>query len=225
VRRTDGDRERPNDGDKPTVTIAHGGGCDSVTPIPQGDSETICASYEPLVRKPLFAPDAPIVPGLAISWSVRPGNKVITLTLRRNARFSDGAPVAAAAVKAFVDFYASKNPVGTYTVPPIRSVDMLGKWGVRIAFKSPSPYLAYSVWTMSFIASPKAVADAKAHTNSPAWGRKTFGAGPYVLDPSQTVLADHCTLVPNKYYYDSRRSGGGRSWSGRSPIRTRCSPR
>src|SRR5262249_44483319 len=33
-------------------------------------------------------------------------------------------------------------------------------------------------------------------------GTRTFGAGPYTLDPAQTVTGDHYTYVPNPRYHD-----------------------
>jgi peptide/nickel transport system substrate-binding protein len=51
------------------------------------------------------------------------------------------------------------------------------------------------------VASPKGVANAKAHPKSNPFDQNTYGAGPYVLDPKQSVNNDHCTYVPNKYYY------------------------
>ena len=40
----------------------------------------------------------------------------------------------------------------------------------------------------------------------PRWparlGTRTFGAGPYMIDPSSTVAGDHYTYVPNPNYYD-----------------------
>src|SRR4051794_12321306 len=65
---------------KPTLTI--------------GDSYSTCGDMNPLTSAPYIAetrlvyapliqlrPDGSLGPGLATSWSVKPGNKVITLTL------------------------------------------------------------------------------------------------------------------------------------------------
>jgi peptide/nickel transport system substrate-binding protein len=58
--------------------------------------------------------------------------------------------------------------------------------------------------------SPKAVARDLADPQRSVIARQTFGAGPYVLVPSQTVTNDHCTYVPNKYYYDQSRIKWGK---------------
>ena len=50
--------------------------------------------------------------------------------------------------------------------------------------------------TVAYPTSPRAIAHPKLFNN------ETYGEGPYVLDPSQTVTGDHYTFVPNKFYYD-----------------------
>jgi peptide/nickel transport system substrate-binding protein len=40
--------------------------------------------------------------------------------------------------------------------------------------------------------------------------RQTFGAGPYVFVPSQSVVGDHCTFVPNRFYYDTSKIRWGK---------------
>ena len=53
-------------------------------------------AYEPLLRT---RPEGGFEPALAQSWSVSPDNREATFTLRKDARFSDGEPVTAAAAK------------------------------------------------------------------------------------------------------------------------------
>jgi peptide/nickel transport system substrate-binding protein len=51
------------------------------------------------------APDLTFRPELATAWEWAPDGRALTLTLREGARFQDGAPVDAAAVKANLDRY------------------------------------------------------------------------------------------------------------------------
>jgi peptide/nickel transport system substrate-binding protein len=206
-----------SDATKPTLAIGGGFGlCTSISPIPRNVNDPMDQlAYEPLIRR---KPDGSVVPGLALSWKVGAyqglHNKVITLTLRRNARFSDGEPVTASAVKTWLDYRATQ--VGGLTdayMGPIRSVEVLGKYVVRITLKSPNPIIprALSDWEdWGTVASPRSVEQAKADPKSPIWSKQTFGAGPYVLVPSQTVLGDHCIYVPNKYFYDQSQIKWGK---------------
>jgi peptide/nickel transport system substrate-binding protein len=51
------------------------------------------------------APDLSFRPELATRWDWAPDGRALTLTLRQGARFHDGTPVDAAAVKANLDHY------------------------------------------------------------------------------------------------------------------------
>jgi peptide/nickel transport system substrate-binding protein len=62
-----------------------------------------------------------------------------------------------------------------------------------------SPWL-YTDW--GNVTSPAAIAQMKANPKSTLLSRHTFGAGPYVYDPSESVTGDHCTYIASKYYYD-----------------------
>lgn len=166
-------------------------------------------AYEPLIRFDGF--DKPLRPALAASWKVKAGNKVITLTLRQNARFSDGAPADAEAVKTWLDWMVTQpsNALGVSYLGPLRSVDVISKLVVRITLKSPNPSFAYSLsnkgFQPGFITSPNAVGALKTDPKSTILSQQTFGAGPYMILPSETVIGDHCTYVPNPYYYDKAK--------------------
>jgi peptide/nickel transport system substrate-binding protein len=170
-------------------------------------------SYEPL----LWATSTGALrPGLATSWSVSPGNKAITMTLRTDARFSDGTPFTAQAVKTFLDYRRSLGAAVFDTgLGPIGGVDVLGKYRVRVRVESPNPQLALAFagggsGSSGFIASPRAVAAAKANPKASVLDKATFGAGQYVYDPSQSVSGDHGTWLPNKYYYDKSKIHWGK---------------
>jgi peptide/nickel transport system substrate-binding protein len=53
-------------------------------------------AYEPLIRTQA---DGKFAPGLATAWQLSADSKEVTFTLRQNAKFSDGEPVTAEAVK------------------------------------------------------------------------------------------------------------------------------
>jgi peptide/nickel transport system substrate-binding protein len=154
--------------------------------------------------------------GLATSWRYIKDpagpNKGFELTLRRDARFSDGTPVTAQAVKTSLEYFQSaKGPWGS-SIGTIRSIETIGKWKVRLHVASPNPILPNALsegGTWGFIVNPKAVAKVQAEQKNDILGTSTAGAGPYALDPSQSVPGDHATFVPNKYYYDK----GSVRWS------------
>jgi peptide/nickel transport system substrate-binding protein len=201
---------------KPTLTIAADDACPgNLNPAGLNpDWYVRYAVYETLLkpsqRKVGESSSAPR-PGLATSWRIFPGNKRVELTLRRNTRFSDGTLLDARAAKVNLD-YQTTDPEGANTqrqIGPVRSIDVISKYVLRITLKSPNPDIIGALENIR-IASPKAVAEIDGDPKSNVFNRQTWGIGAYKLNPSQTVLGDHCTYVPNPLYYDKSKQRWGK---------------
>jgi peptide/nickel transport system substrate-binding protein len=144
-----------------------------------------------------IAPSGSYVPGLAKSWKyVGSGNKTFELTLRQNAKFSDGTPVTASDVKTWLQYASKSALVGSLI--SIKSISTIGQSTVEIHLAQPNPELP-QIFTANWgmIASPKGIANPKLLA-----GGQEGGAGPYELVPSQSVANSKYTYVPNKYYFD-----------------------
>ncbi|NKQ55015.1 hypothetical protein HFP15_19210 [Amycolatopsis sp. K13G38] len=146
--------------------------------------------------------DGSVGPALAKSWQyIGQGNKEFELTLRDDARFSDGTPVTADSVKKWLDYYSgAKGPNANWI--KISSIQAIANDKVHISLSDQNPILPELLsdqWTWGALASDKAVA------NPASLLEESFGAGPYVLVPSETVAGDHYTYVPNQYYYDQTK--------------------
>ena len=183
---------------KPTLTLGYATAvCNNSSPI-AGLVYEIRLANEPLINKDVRNR---LRPGLATSWKVsayqRRPNKVITMTLRKGVRFSDGTPLDAKAVKTYIDYRAKKTTqYSSMLVKPV--VTVVSKYVVRIRVQTPNPDLPQAMYLdWGRVASPKAVAASIADPEHDFLARNTAGAGPYMLDPKQTVPGDHCTLVPN----------------------------
>jgi peptide/nickel transport system substrate-binding protein len=145
-------------------------------------------------------PDGSIGPGLATSWHyIGTTNTDFAFTLRQDARFSDGTPVTASAVKAWLD-YAYFTVKGFITGSlALQSVETVGKWTVVLHLSAPNsemPYVLSEADMFGFIGSPKAIAHAS------TLGTGTDGAGPYIAVPSQSIAGSSYVFKPNPYYYD-----------------------
>jgi peptide/nickel transport system substrate-binding protein len=160
-------------------------------------------AYEPLL---IQKTDGSFGPGLATSWryvsSRRGANKDFELTLRRNARFSDGTSVTASAVAGYMKYWMKTSfPNEVALLGPNPTITTVGKWKVQIHLTVPNPGLpsALSQYPLSlgWVASPKAVRNPSVFA-----GGGSFGAGPYMLQTSRTVIGDHYTYVPNPNYYN-----------------------
>lgn len=78
--------------------------------------------YETLVRVDCMGR---VRPGLAASWRLAPDGRLWMITLRENARFSDGTPVTAAAVRAGWIRDGADRPSLTYVSQLVEMVDVL----------------------------------------------------------------------------------------------------
>jgi peptide/nickel transport system substrate-binding protein len=174
------------------------GGVTNAAAIQSTDGPILSIAYAPLIHN---KPDGSFGPGLAVKWRyLGTSHKVFELTLRHNARFSDGEPVDAAAVVTWLRFYHTSKNTYSELLGSNPQFKAIGKWTVRITMKAPNPTLPllFSEENVNwgFVASPKAVANPKLFTKG------SYGAGPYMLDYDQSVPGDHYVFVPNPYFYD-----------------------
>lgn len=152
--------------------------------------------YETLIRQ---EPDGSYSPGLATEWGLREGSLTeFELTLRDGVVFSDGTtPVDAAAVAANLDRLS--DTVGPHTAElagVLQSVEAVDDDTVLITLSSPNPALERILsQLLGMIVNPAALDDVDALTITPQ------GAGPYLLDTSQTIVNDTYVYTKNEHYY------------------------
>jgi peptide/nickel transport system substrate-binding protein len=153
-------------------------------------------AYEPLIVR---RSDGSLTPGLATSWSYTgTGNTTFVLHLRPGVKFSDGSALTAQVVTDDLRYVMRSGG----QMSPFFAGDTFSATGpltVTIRTPQPNPDLPLLL-TQDYV-----VGDVigPAGLRSPALlGTRTFGAGPYMLDPSQTVTGDHYSYVPNPHYYD-----------------------
>ncbi|HEX2314883.1 MAG TPA: ABC transporter substrate-binding protein [Thermomonospora sp.] len=161
--------------------------------------------YLALANEPLtyLKADGSIGPGLATSWRyVGEGNTKFELTLRTGAKFSDGTAVDAAAVKGWLEYFFFKSGSPFAANIAAKRIETEGTSKVTLHLSEPNPVLPYllsQVYNIGDVASPAGVA------KPASLATQTRGAGPYMIDPAQTVTNDHYTYVPNPHYYDKAR--------------------
>lgn len=137
--------------------------------------------------------------GLADKWGyVGTGNTKFSLTLRAGVKFADGTPITATDVVESFKYFAKGSGGNaayfrelTYATPDASTVE--------VTSAKPNPDLG-ALFTAEFlggaIISPAGLKD-------PAkLAAATFGAGPYVYRPEQSVSGDHYVYEPNKNFYD-----------------------
>jgi peptide/nickel transport system substrate-binding protein len=204
--------------DKPVLTIGNSNlnACiaSKVTPL-FNDSGSNFAAYETLFE--FHGYDKPFTSNVLRSWKSSGGNKLFTMTLKPNIHFSDGTLLDGAAIKGWVEWRAKQAAANFGNAyiggGPLGDVTVLSKYTVRVRTQSPVPNfpLAFGNGAGNWgnIVSPKAVAEVTANPASPIFTQGSYGFGPYVFDAADSVLGDHCTYVPNKYYYNKKKQ----AWS------------
>jgi peptide/nickel transport system substrate-binding protein len=136
-------------------------------------------------------------PGLAAKWSYDKTQTVLTLTLRKGVKFTDGTAVDAAAVKTNLDGYSKglASDASTATAA-IDSVTAKGTDTVIIKLKyASSPFLGYLSMTLGMMESPAQIASADAKATP-------VGAGPYILDKAASVAGSSYVFNANPNYFD-----------------------
>lgn len=171
----------------------------SLDPAKIGGESTLYIepAYDPLIYR---APDGSYQPRLATSWRyLGAGNTAFELTLRPGVTFSDGAQLTADAVKANIAHYQKAGGQAAAFLATITGVTTVDAHTVQIRLSAPNPDLP-AVFSQDYFAgnmiSPAALAQpSKLATQS-------YGAGPYMLAPSQTVSGSHYTYIRNPKYWN-----------------------
>lgn len=151
--------------------------------------------YDTLIRR---NPDGSFAPDLATSWRYVPGSKntVFTLSLRAGVKFSDGTALDAAAVKANLEYAKGAGGPRALQLATLGSVVTPNASTVELHLSRSDPSLPLTLSQVNgMMVEPKALLDPVGLDTAPA------GAGPYLLDPAQTVAGDHYAYVRNPRYW------------------------
>ncbi|MEU9829793.1 ABC transporter substrate-binding protein [Micromonospora chersina] len=129
-------------------------------------------------------------------------NKVFQVKLRPGLKFADGTPLDAAAVVASLEYMRKVSPKAKTWAGTISQITAPDAATVVVTNRTSNPVmpllLSQQVLSGSVI-SPAGLADPT------KLAQQTFGAGPYLLDPTQSVASDHYTYVANPHYWDKKR--------------------
>jgi peptide/nickel transport system substrate-binding protein len=136
------------------------------------------------------------VPNLVTEWSFDGSQKVLNLTLRDDVKFSDGAALDAAGVKANLEKAKSGKGEAASALKAIGSVDVKDITHLTINLTEPDPALLGNLARSSgYMASPQVLGNADLTTNP-------VGSGPYVLDQSKSTPGDTYVYTRNENYWN-----------------------
>lgn len=150
--------------------------------------------YDSLLR---VKPDGQtLAPMLATKWSYDSARTVLTLTIRKGVKFSDGSALTAAVVKENLDRFRTGNGPDASTLADVTNVEAKDPTTVVLTLSAPNPSLLnYLGNEDSFIASPKAIAGGHLAT-------QPVGSGPYTYDAAASVAGSKYTFVAKRNYWN-----------------------
>jgi peptide/nickel transport system substrate-binding protein len=136
-------------------------------------------------------------PNLASSWTFNTARTQVTLKLRTDVTFTDGAKFDANAAKKNLDAFISGNGPQAGSFAGAR-VSIVAPDRIRITLSKANPDILYYLSTTnSFMASPKAV-------GTPGLKTTPVGSGPYIYDKS-SVAGSQIVLTANPNYWDKSK--------------------
>jgi peptide/nickel transport system substrate-binding protein len=143
-------------------------------------------------------PKLNIIPQLATALpKVSDHGKTLTIPLRHDARFNDGTPFNAQAVKITLDRYRTlPTSSRSAELSSVKSVQVVDPYTVRLHLNAPSaPLLSLLADRAGMILSPTQL-----HKLGPKFATDPVCVGPFRY--VNRVAGDHITLDKSPYYYD-----------------------
>ncbi len=143
--------------------------------------------------------DGTAKPGLATKWGYSADRLTFTMSLRKGVKFSDGSAMTADNVAASLNRYLKEGQFAPTYLSDVTSIVASAPLEITIKLSAPNPNLPYGFdqgGIAGDIIAPAGLAD------ETKLGTQTFGAGPYMLDPKDTITNSSYVFVKNPYYYD-----------------------
>ena len=151
------------------------------------------AAYDSLI---LRQPDGKLSPMLATEWKYNDTNTKLTVDLRTDVTFSDGAKFDAEAAKANLDHFKKANGPQMAQLTAVSDVAVVDADTIELNLSAPDPSLEfYLSQAAGLMGSPKALGTEAIKT-------EPVGSGPYVMDKAATVKDSQSVFTARKDYWN-----------------------
>lgn len=151
------------------------------------------AAYDSLL---LREPDGKLSPMLATAWKYNDANTKLTVDLRTDVTFSDGAKFDADAAKANLDHFKKANGPQMAQLTAVSGVRVVDADTIELDLTAPDPSLEfYLSQAAGLMGSPKALGTEGIKT-------EPVGSGPYVMDKAATVKDSQSVFTARKDYWN-----------------------
>lgn len=144
----------------------------------------------------LREPDGKLSPMLATEWKYNDTSTKLTVDLRTDVTFSDGAKFDAQAAKANLDHFKKANGPQMAQLTAVSDVAVVDADTIELNLTAPDPSLEfYLSQAAGLMGSPKAL-------GSEAIKTEPVGSGPYVMDKAATVKDSQSVFTARKDYWN-----------------------
>jgi peptide/nickel transport system substrate-binding protein len=151
------------------------------------------AVYDTLI---LRQSDGKLSPMLATEWKYNSTNTKLTVDLRTDVTFSDGAKFDAEAAKANMDHFKTANGPQMAQLASVKDVSVVDADTIDINLSTPDPALEYFLsQAAGLMGSPKALGTEGIKT-------EPVGSGPYVMDKAASVKDSQTVFTARKDYWN-----------------------
>jgi peptide/nickel transport system substrate-binding protein len=151
------------------------------------------AAYDSLF---LREPDGKLSPMLATEWKYNETNTKLTVDLRADVTFSDGAKFDADAAKANLDHFKTANGPQMAQLTAVSDIAVVDADTIELNLTTPDPSLEYYLsQAAGLMGSPKALGTEAIKT-------EPVGSGPYVMDKAATVKDSQSVFTARKDYWN-----------------------
>lgn len=144
----------------------------------------------------LREPDGKLRPMLATEWKYNETNTKLTVDLRTDVTFSDGAKFDAEAAKANLDHFKQANGPQMAQLTAVSDIAVVDPDTIELNLTAPDPSLEfYLSQAAGLMGSPKALGTEGIKT-------EPVGSGPYVMDKAATVKDSQSVFTARKDYWN-----------------------
>ncbi|MGN7250807.1 MULTISPECIES: ABC transporter substrate-binding protein [unclassified Arthrobacter] len=151
------------------------------------------AAYDTLI---LREPDGKLSPMLATDWKYNSTNTKLTVDLRTDVTFSDGAKFDAEAAKANLDHFKKANGPQMAQLASVKDVSVVDADTIDINLSAAEPALEYFLsQAAGLMGSPEALGTEAIKT-------LPVGSGPYVMDKAASVKDSQTVFTARKDYWN-----------------------
>ncbi|MGO4146891.1 ABC transporter substrate-binding protein [Paenarthrobacter sp. YAF11_1] len=151
------------------------------------------AAYDSLI---LREPDGKLSPMLATAWKYNETNTKLTVDLRTDVTFSDGAKFDATAAKANMDHFKKANGPQMSQLASVSDVAVVDADTIDINLSAPEPALEY------FLSQAAGLMGSPAALGTDAIKTVPVGSGPYVMDKAASVKDSQSVFTAREGYWN-----------------------